>query len=331
VNGSPPTGVGLGLAGAGALVVAGVAAVLAGNPAPTPPAQSQTPKEARAVFEPKKLSVAVEHDSKSLHGWSRSVRVRVRGLTPSEVPLASTHLGSGDGAQLEAKVTKCDGKGCILHIDNIPRAGEYTGTLALKPTDPSSAALELTVRARHPLWVPLLLVFVVALVVSWLRQAFKDPTAAGGGRFATTGAVARALKRLWTQTSRPVKVVWPFAVFVAALAFLLPVYAETNFGLVSQYLSVAVAAIVGKVVIDESLQLGKAAQVDGNAGEAPLAGMWIRTPSRDSTHLTLNGAKRHRGRMGPELSSRLARRRGLFGWSVEAYEPAVRDIPPDDV
>jgi hypothetical protein len=330
-------------------VAAALAAVLAGHPAPTPPTQSQTPREARRVFEPKRLTVVVQHDWWPGGEWSRSVAVRLRGATPSEMPNASTHLGSGDGEQLEAKVTKCDGEECTLRVDGVARAGEYSGTLALDPTDSDSAALELIVRARHPLVWPLLLVFLLALAVSILRQAYKDLSTAvrmepdagtAGGREhignRTMHAVKRIFKGLWRETPWLVKVIWPFAVFVAAFAFLLPVYGETNFGTWPQYLSVAVAAILGKIVIDESLQLGKGAQIQGaqtqaDSGKNPPADTWIRTPSHDSTHLTRNAAQRRRARIRPGLRGRVARSRRGFGWNVEAYELTVGDIPRDDL
>ena len=219
----------------------------------------------------------------------------------------------------------------------------------LTPPISDSAALELIVRARHPLFWPLLLVFLLALAVSILRQAYKnlstaertepDPGTAGDrehiGR-RPLHAVKRTFKGLWRETPWLVKVIWPFAVFVAAFAFLLPVYGETNFGTWPQYLSVAIAAILGKIVIDESLQLGKGVQTEGaqiqaDSGKNPPADTWIRTPSHDSTHLTRNGAERRRARIRPGLRGRVARSQRGFGWNVEAYELTVGDIPPDDL
>lgn len=67
-------------------------------------------------------------------------------------------------------------------------------------------------------------------------------------------------------------VVYLSHLFMAAIAFLLPVYIATNFGTVDQYLAIFVAGFLGKVVLEQSLALVRSAQLTPTPQPAPARG-----------------------------------------------------------
>jgi hypothetical protein len=221
-----------------ALLLAGVAvAAVTGGPE-KPAVTPQTPARATSVFEPKRLTIVVRLGPGSVKWPDASETVRIRGSgTPGK---ATTHLSSGDGGQLKATLKEPEPNSATpetrqVSITDIEGPGEYTGVLSLDPTDQNAATLDLTVKARHNFWWPLL-VIVVGAVVSWLgRKAFTR-----------------------VQGTKPKRNNIKFFVYVpvlmfAAAAFLLPIYNGTNFGTWEQYLSLLAAGILGNVVVDKSL------------------------------------------------------------------------------
>lgn len=256
VNG-PLASLGRGVASVLVLVGAAIAAVQAG---PGPGAAPQTPVGATAVFEPKKLTVVVtawwpwgdepyDWSGKAWpwSGWPESSKtVTLRGRVTPDYEIAQTHLSSGEGGQLVAALkppptgttSETRGQPATVRISGIARAGEYTGMLSLNPTDEKAAALDVTVKARHVLVWPLLFVYIGALI-AWFGGRAYD-------RFRNRPAVKRV-------NLAPLDVlVYCGALMFGAVAFLLPIYTATSFGTWEQYLSVFVAGIIGKVVVDQA-------------------------------------------------------------------------------
>jgi hypothetical protein len=150
------------------LVGAAIAAVLAGPPGPTvaPP----TPGGAKFVFEPKQLTIVVTAWWPPPWTWpetSKPIHIRGRGTPDYNHP--TTHLSSGDGGQLVAKLKVPDTNQAApiaaqVGITAIGTAGEYTGVLSLDPIAAEAATLDLTVKARHAFVWPLLVLLLGALL-----------------------------------------------------------------------------------------------------------------------------------------------------------------------
>jgi hypothetical protein len=131
--------------------------------APTPPAG------AKSAFDPKKV-LLVSTRWKPWGEWTTSTNVRLRS---SDLATANSQLEksnarlTGVGEQAPIRVTRIVQRQGLLEakveVDGIPRAGDYAGTLSVDPLDDKAAALEVTVKARHAFYFP-----VIALVLGML-------------------------------------------------------------------------------------------------------------------------------------------------------------------
>jgi hypothetical protein len=124
-----------------------------------------------------------------------------------------------------------------LDVTELKRTGEYTGVLSLDPTAESAATIDLTVKARHAFVWPLLTVFIGASI-AWFGRWYY---------------VRRQLRRARKKQDQVDPRLYLPVLLFAAVAFLLPIYAATDFGTLEQYLSVFVAGILGNVVVDKAL------------------------------------------------------------------------------
>jgi hypothetical protein len=146
---------------------------------------------------------------------------------------------------------------------------------------------------------PLLSVYVGALV-AWVGGRAYDQT--------RRGHVVRRVKL------KPLDVVvYCGALAFGAVAFLLPVYTATNFGTWEQYLSVFVAGIVGKVVVDQAF--------------TPLEPVVAPAAGDTAPRLPLLRSARHRERHLEPGRSKTALRVGS-GSGVAADENASRERHP---
>ena len=335
---SPPGGWGPSVTTLAVFVGAAVAALQTGTS--DPGAALPTPEGATAVFAPTKLTVVTTRhlDWPFRDTWSQTASVLIRTAAVDQAAMAikagvATQLSSDDGRQLpvtlrtpvcvnkkETAVAEnspvcppnTDSLRATLEMSTIEGPGEYRGTLALNPLDESSAALDLTVKARHPAVLPLVILFLGALASAFGTLAYNsyrdrrakrvpgvlqgsrrreqppvrggaadgggaggDMTVEGGVNDANAGGVPKPAAATtanrgagWSPTrwlgdlvhdaggKRRLALdvsVYVGALLLASVAFLLPIYATTNFGTWEHYLSAFVAGLVGKVVVDEGL------------------------------------------------------------------------------
>jgi hypothetical protein len=169
-----------GVAALVAVAALGAVTVLAGGGAPKVAAEPAGGAE--AAFDPSELTlVATRHVLPSEHKWSAEAPVRIRMSDPEAAQKlaasASARLASGNGDQLAVSLTGIEPRASELiarvRVDDIPRAGEYAGSLSLDPLADKAATVKLSVKARHHLlwpFVVLMLGLGVGVGGTWLYE-----------------------------------------------------------------------------------------------------------------------------------------------------------------